>query len=451
VNHVRLDYSKAIPFFGNYELTLFQDIIQDFHKDMHIKSEFGHESLGWVNLPTQYNIEEFEKVKSEAAKVKDHSDILLVIGVGGSYLGARAGIEMLNHSFYNHLKNEQRASPQVFFVGNNLSSTYITDLIDLLQGKDFSLNVISKSGSTLESAIGFRVFRKLIVDKYDEVEARSRIYVTTDEERGTLRSIATIEGYETFVIPGDIGGRFSVLTSVGLFPMAVSGICIDEVMNGAATAEIELGRKDIAENCAYQYAAIRNILYSKGKTIELLASYEPKFQYFSEWWKQLYAESEGKDQKGIFPATATYSTDLHSIGQYVQEGRRNLFETIIKIEKQEKEIVIGKERINVDNLNYLSGKTLNFVNEQALEGALLAHTDGGVPNLVIQVPEISPFSFGYLTYFFQLACAMSGYILGVNPFDQPGVEAYKKNMFVLMGSPGYESMKLELEHQLLSK
>lgn len=435
MDYITLDYSNAAPFFGNFEMGFLQDIINSIHTKLLKDSDDKKGSAGWVQLPERYKNEEYEKIKLEAASVRENSDVLLVIGIGGSYLGTRAGIELLNHSFQNNLTQERRLAPQVFYVGTNLSSTYISDLIDLVKDKDFSINVVSKSGSSLETAIGFRIFKKLLIEKYGEEEAKSRIYLTTDDQKGTLKVAAMEEGYKTFGIPEDIGGRFSVLTAVGLFPMAVSGISIDKVLEGANRAKIELDVRDIYRNPAYQYAAVRNILYNKGKTIEILASFEPKFHYFSEWWKQLFAESEGKDGLGIFPTTAMYSTDLHSIGQYIQEGRRDLFETIIQIEKSEKELTMETEPKNHDGLNYLSGKTISFINEKALQGTMEAHTKGNVPNVVIKVPEICPFSFGYLVYFFQFSCAISSHILGVNPFNQPGVEAYKKSMYSLLGQP----------------
>lgn len=381
-------------------------------------------------------------------KIQQDSDVLLVIGIGGSYLGARAAIEMLQHSFYNVLPTEKRKTPQIIFVGNNISSTYMRDVMDLLEGKDFSINVISKSGTTTEPAIAFRIFRKLLEEKYGKEEARKRIYATTDRARGALKTLATEEGYETFVIPDDVGGRYSVLTAVGLLPIAVSGADIEAMMKGAAQAREDFSKSELEENIAYQYAAVRNVLYNKGKTIEMLINYEPALQYFAEWWKQLFGESEGKDQKGIFPASANFSTDLHSLGQYVQEGRRDLFETVLKVETPRHELTIEAEDNDLDGLNYLAGKTVDFVNTKAFEGTLLAHTDGGVPNLVVTLPRLDEYTFGYLVYFFEKACAMSGYLLGVNPFDQPGVEAYKVNMFALLGKPGYEEKKAELEKRL---
>ncbi|GIN96868.1 glucose-6-phosphate isomerase [Siminovitchia terrae] len=369
----------------------------------------------------------------------------MVIGVGGSYLGARAAIEMINHSFYHSF---DYSYPHVIFVGNNFSSTYLSEVIDLLDGKDFSINVISKSGTTTEPAIAFRIFRKLLEERYGKEEARNRIFATTDRERGALKVLANDEGYETFVVPDDIGGRYSVLTAVGLLPMAVSGINIGAIMEGAGQAFEDLSNPDLKSNAAYQYAVIRNILYNKGKTIEMLVNYEPHMKYFAEWWRQLFGESEGKDGKGIFPTSAKFSTDLHSVGQYIQDGRRDLFETVIKVKTPRRDLVIEFEENDLDGLNYLAGQTLDYVNTKAFEGALMAHTDGSVPNLVIEIHEMDAHAFGYLAYFFQKACAMSGYLLGVNPFDQPGVEMNKKNMFALLGKPGHEERKAELEQRL---
>jgi glucose-6-phosphate isomerase len=448
MTHIRFDYSKALSFFSEHELTYLRDFVKVAHHSIHEKTGAGNDFLGWVDLPTNYDKEEFARIKKCAEKIKSDSDVLLVIGIGGSYLGARAAIEMLNHSFYNTLPKEKRNTPQIIFVGNNISSTYMKDVMDLLEGKDFSINVISKSGTTTEPAIAFRIFRKLLEEKYGKEEARKRIYATTDKARGALKTLANEEGYESFVIPDDVGGRYSVLTAVGLLPIAVSGANIEEMMRGAADASRDFGKSELEENPAYQYAAVRNILYNKGKTIEMLINYEPALQYFAEWWKQLFGESEGKDQKGIFPASANFSTDLHSLGQYVQEGRRDLFETVLNVEKPRHELTIEAEENDLDGLNYLAGKTVDFVNKKAFEGTLLAHTDGGVPNLVVNIPELNEYTFGYLVYFFEKACAMSGYLLGVNPFDQPGVEAYKVNMFALLGKPGYEEKKAELEKRL---
>ena len=448
MTHVRFDYSKALTFFGEHELTYLSDAVKVAHHSLHEKTGAGSDFLGWIELPTNYDKEEFSRIQKSAEKIKADSDVLLVIGIGGSYLGAKAAIEMLSHSFYNSLPKNQRSTPQIIFVGNNISSSYMYDVIDLLDGKDFSVNVISKSGTTTEPAIAFRIFRKLLEEKYGVEEARKRIYATTDKARGALKTLATEEGYETFVIPDDVGGRYSVLTAVGLLPIAVCGADIEKMMEGARQAQEDYSSSELEENPAYQYAAVRNALYNKGKTIEMLINYEPGLQYFSEWWKQLFGESEGKDQKGIYPSSANFSTDLHSLGQYVQEGRRDLFETIIKVEKPRHELKIEAFENDLDGLNYLAGQTIDFVNNKAFEGTMLAHTDGGVPNLIVTIPAMDEYTFGYLVYFFEKACAMSGYLLGVNPFDQPGVEAYKVNMFALLGKPGYEEKKAELEKRL---
>ncbi|WP_342399450.1 glucose-6-phosphate isomerase [Weizmannia sp. FSL W8-0676] len=448
MTHIQFDYSKALAFFNEHEITYLSEPIRLAHKLLHEKTGVGNDFTGWLTLPKDYDKEEFARIQKAAAKIQSDSDVLLVIGIGGSYLGARAAIEMLNHSFMNVLPKEKRKNPQIFFVGNSISSTYMKDLMDVLDGKDFSINVISKSGTTTEPAIAFRIFNKLLIEKYGEKEAKGRVYATTDRTKGALKTLADAEGYETFVIPDDVGGRYSVLTPVGLLPIAVSGVDIQAMMDGAAKAVDDFSNPEVAENIAYQYAAVRNILYRKGKTIEMLINYEPGLQYFSEWWKQLFGESEGKDQKGIYPSSANFSTDLHSLGQYVQEGRRDLFETVVKVEQAREELTIEKEENDLDGLNYLAGRTVDFVNNKAFEGTLLAHTDGGVPNLVVSIPKTDAYTFGYLVYFFEKACAVSGYLNGVNPFDQPGVEAYKKNMFALLGKPGYEDLKAELEKRL---
>jgi len=448
MSHIHFDYSNALTFFGEHEITYLKDAVKTAHLSLQNKSGAGNDFLGWIDLPVNYDKEEFNRIQKAAEKIKNDTDILLVIGIGGSYLGARAAIEMLNHSFYNALSKEKRKTPQIIFLGNNISSTYMRDVMDLLEDKNFSINVISKSGTTTEPAIAFRIFKKLLQEKYGEEEAKKRIYATTDKAKGALKTLANEEGYESFVIPDDVGGRYSVLTAVGLLPIAVSGANIEEMMNGAAQARNDFGAEELENNLAYQYAAVRNILYNKGKTIEMLINYEPGLQYFSEWWKQLFGESEGKDQKGIFPSSANFSTDLHSLGQYIQEGRRDLFETVIKVSKPRHELKIEKEQSDLDGLNYLAGQTVDFVNNKAFEGTLLAHTDGGVPNLVVEIPQMDEYTFGYLVYFFEKACAISGYLLGVNPFDQPGVEAYKVNMFALLGKPGFEEKKKELEKRL---
>jgi glucose-6-phosphate isomerase len=448
MNKLSFDYNKALPFLGEHEVDYLSAQVRTAHEQLHGHSGAGADYLGWVNLPTQYDREEFTRIQQSADKIKKDSEVLVVIGIGGSYLGARAAIEMLSHSFYNMLPKEKRGTPEVYFAGNNISSTYITHLLQLLEGKDFSLNVISKSGTTTEPAIAFRILREALENKYGKAEARKRIYATTDQSKGALKKLATEEGYETFVIPDDVGGRYSVLTAVGLLPIAVAGVNIEAIMQGAADASREYAHPDLSENASYQYAAARNALYRKGKTTEILVNYEPSLHFVSEWWKQLYGESEGKDNKGIFPAAVDFSTDLHSMGQFIQEGNRNIFETVLQVGKVKEQIVIGSDVEDLDGLNFLTGKTMDFVNKKAFQGTLLAHTDGGVPNLIVTIPEISPYWFGYLVYFFEKACGISGYLLGVNPFDQPGVEAYKKNMFALLGKPGFEKEKAELEQRL---
>ncbi|HEX7056795.1 MAG TPA: glucose-6-phosphate isomerase [Bacilli bacterium] len=445
---VRFDYGKALGFVAQHEVDYLAPAVRTAHELLHQKTGAGSDYLGWIDLPVDYDKEEFSRIKKAAAKIRSDSDALVVIGIGGSYLGARAAIEMLGHSFYNVLPKDRRKTPEIYFAGNNISSTYLTHLLQVLEGKDVSVNVISKSGTTTEPAIAFRIFKEYLEKKYGKDGARGRIYATTDKAKGALKKLATAEGYETFVIPDDVGGRYSVLTAVGLLPIAVAGIDIEAMMQGAADARNEYASPNLADNASYCYAAVRNALYRKGKAIEILVNYEPSLHYFSEWWKQLYGESEGKDNKGIYPASVDFSTDLHSMGQFIQEGSRNLFETVIQVEKPIAQIEIGADAENLDGLNYLSGKTMDFVNKKAFEGTMLAHTDGGVPNLIVTIPEISPYWFGYLVYFFEKACGISGYLSGVNPFDQPGVEAYKKNMFALLGKPGYESEKAALEARL---
>ncbi|MGG1878169.1 glucose-6-phosphate isomerase [Paenibacillus cisolokensis] len=445
---VKFDYSKALSFVHQHEIDYFAQPIQTAHEQLHQGTGAGSDYLGWINLPTEYDKEEFARIKKAAAKIQNDSDVLIVIGIGGSYLGARAAIEMLSHSFYNELSKEKRKTPEIYFAGNNISSTYVSHLLDLIEGKDFSINVISKSGTTTEPAIAFRIFRAALEKKYGKEEARKRIYATTDREKGALKKLATEEGYESFIIPDDVGGRYSVLTAVGLLPIATAGINIDEMMQGAEDAAKEYSNPNVAENEAYQYAAVRNALYRKGKAIEILVNYEPSLHFVSEWWKQLYGESEGKDFKGIYPASVDFSTDLHSMGQFIQEGSRNIFETVIQVDQVTEQIAIEADPDDLDGLNFLEGKTLDFVNKKAFQGTMLAHTDGQVPNLIVTIPDFTPYSFGYLVYFFEKACGISGYLLGVNPFDQPGVEAYKKNMFALLGKPGYEKEKAELEARL---
>ncbi|WP_332634255.1 glucose-6-phosphate isomerase [Halalkalibacter flavus] len=445
---VRFDYTKALTFFNQHEVDYMQDAVAAAHEALHNKSGAGSDFLGWIDLPKNYDREEFSRIQAAAEKIQSDSDVLLVIGIGGSYLGARAAIEALNHSFYNNLSKEERKTPQVFFVGQNISSTYVKDLLALIEGKDVSVNVISKSGTTTEPAIAFRIFRDYLEKKYGVEEARKRIYATTDRAKGALKTLATEEGYETFVVPDDVGGRFSVLTAVGLLPIAVSGLDIETMMKGAEAASEDFSNPNLAENESYQYAVVRNALYNKGKTIELMVNYEPSLHFVSEWWKQLFGESEGKDGKGIYPASVDFSTDLHSMGQYVQDGRRDLFETIINVENVREHVTIEEAASDLDGLNYLAGQTMDFVNKKAFQGTMLAHTDGGVPNLIVNVPELNEYYFGYLVYFFEKAVGISGYLLGVNPFDQEGVEAYKKNMFALLGKPGFEKEKAELEARL---
>ncbi|MFC4618364.1 glucose-6-phosphate isomerase [Camelliibacillus cellulosilyticus] len=448
MNKLTFTAETASPFISEKEILYMSDAVRAAHEALHNKTGAGSEFLGWIDWPDQYDKEEFTRIQKAAAKIQSDSDVLLVIGIGGSYLGARAAIDMLNHSFYNVLNQNDRKTPQIFFVGNTISPTYTKELFDVIKDKDISINVISKSGTTTEPAIAFRLFRAFLENKYGKEEARKRIYATTDREKGALKTLADSEGYETFVIPDDIGGRYSVLTAVGLLPIAASGIDIDAMMAGAGEAMRDFQTPDLEQNAAYRYAAVRNILYRKGKVIELFINYEPNLHYFAEWWKQLFGESEGKDHKGLYPASADFSTDLHSLGQYVQEGRRDLFETILSVESARQDITIDKEDGDLDRLNYLAGQTMDFVNKKAMQGTLLAHTDGGVPNFVITLPELTAYHFGYLVYFFEKACAMSGYLLGVNPFDQPGVEAYKKNMFALLGKPGFEAEKAALEKRL---
>ena len=414
----------------------YKEQVENIHKELHKKANDEKDFVGWLELPTNYDKKEFSRIKKAAKKIKKESDILVVIGIGGSYLGARAVIEALTSSFYNMLTEKQRKYPQILYVGNNLSPNYINELIEYIGDKDFSVNVISKSGTTTEPAIAFRIFREILENKYGIEEARSRIYVTTDKERGALKTLADNEGYEKFVIPDNVGGRYSVLTAVGLLPIATAGIDIEKLMQGAQNAQERYDDPNLKYNECYKYAVTRNILYKLYKNTEILVNYEPKMHYFTEWWKQLYGESEGKDQKGIFPAGVDFTTDLHSMGQYIQEGRRNLFETVISIEKPKFDITINSDEDNLDGLNYLSGKTLDYVNKKAMEGTVKAHVSGDVPNIMINIENLDEENIGELIYFFEKACAMSGMILGVNPFNQPGVEEYKKNMFKLLKKPG---------------
>ena len=447
-NGLKLDLTKTQQFLNQQEIDNFEGMVKDAHDKLHNGTGAGSDFLGWVDLPVNYDKDEFERIKAAAKRIQENSDALIVIGIGGSYLGARAAIEMLTNNFYNSLPKSKRKTPAIFYVGNNISSTYMAELLDAVEGLDLSVNVISKSGTTTEPAIAFRIFKDLLEKKYGKEEAKKRIYATTDAKKGALKNLADNEGYETFVIPDDVGGRFSVLTAVGLLPIAAAGINIDEMMQGAADAREKYSNPSLKENECYQYAAARNCLYNKGKNIEILVDYEPSIHYFNEWWKQLYGESEGKDQKGIFPAAVDFTTDLHSMGQFIQEGSRTMFETVINVEKPKHSVVIESNEENLDGLNFLAGKTMDEVNKCAFHGTVLAHNDGGVPNMILNVPELTPYYFGQMVYFFEKAVGISGYLLGVNPFNQPGVEAYKKNMFALLGKPGYEDMKEELEKRL---
>ena len=436
MNTIGFCYKNAEKFIGKHEIESIKPAVLDAAKRLTEKIGDGKDFLGWIDLPVNYDKEEFEKIKKAAEKIRNDSDILFVIGIGGSYLGARAAIDFVKHSFYNDLSKEQRKAPQIYYVGNSMSGAYIEELIDLIGDKDFSVNVISKSGTTTEAAVAFRVFRELIEKKYGKEGAAKRIYSTTDKARGALKTLSDEEGYECFVIPDDVGGRFSVLTAVGLLPIAVSGADIDKLMEGAAHFRETCLNKDYAENPALLYAAVRNILYRKGKSVEILANYEPSLHFISEWWKQLYGESEGKDQKGIFPASVDLTTDLHSMGQFIQDGSRLMFETVLKVEKPRRDFTLKDAANDIDCLNYLSGKTMDYVNKCAMEGTIAAHVEGNVPNLLIEIPEQTEFHLGELFYFFEFAVGVSGYMLGINPFDQPGVEFYKANMFRLLGKPG---------------
>lgn len=445
---LKFDYSKAS--IKPYELDYLKEQIKTAHQLLHSKTGAGNDFLGWVEHPVNYDRKEFEEIQKAAEQIRSNSDVLIVIGIGGSYLGARAAIEMLNHSFYNMLPKDKRKGPAVYFMGNNISSTYMSHVFQLIEGQEVSVCVVSKSGTTTEPAIAFRHMKAFMEEKYGRTEAAKRIYAITDAKKGALKKLADAEGYKSFVIADDIGGRFSVLTPVGLLPIAAAGLDIEKMLEGAAAAYKEFNNEDLSSNECYKYAAVRNILYRKGKAIEVLLSYEPALQYFMEWWKQLYGESEGKDGKGIFPASMLFSTDLHSLGQFVQDGTRNMFETIIQVETPKEEVTIINDEENLDGLNFISGQSMDYVNKQAFKGTMLAHNDGGVPISVLNVPELNEFYFGQLVYFFEKACGISGYMLGVNPFDQPGVEEYKKNMFALLGKPGYEELKEKLEKRLQS-
>ena len=445
---VAFDYSKAAGFIREHEMQSFEQIANAAKEVLVSRSGQGNDYLGWIDLPVNYDKEEFARIKKAAEKICSDSDVLVVIGIGGSYLGARAAIEFLRHGFYNNIRKEQRKTPEIYFAGNSISSSYLQGLIDVVGDRDFSVNIISKSGTTTEPAIAFRIFKEMLEKKYGKEEAAKRIYATTDKAKGALKHLSDEEGYETFVVPDDVGGRFSVLTAVGLLPIAVSGADIDKLMEGAASGREMALNLPYTENDAMQYAAVRNILHRKGKSVEILANYEPSLHYISEWWKQLYGESEGKDQKGIYPASVDLTTDLHSMGQFIQDGSRIMFETVMNVEKSRVELTIGEEPVDLDGLNYLAGKTVDFVNKSAMNGTILAHTDGSVPNLRVDIPEQNEFYLGQLFYFFEFACGISGYVSGVNPFNQPGVESYKKNMFALLGKPGYEKEREELMKRL---
>ncbi len=413
-------------------------------KMLHDRNGLGNDFLGWLNLPTDYDKEEFARIKAAAKKIQNNSDVLIVIGIGGSYLGARAAIEFLKSPFYNNMKKD---TPDIYYVGNNINPTYLNEVISICEGRDISVNVISKSGTTTEPALAFRVFKKLVEDKYGKEEAKNHIFATTDKAKGTLKELSDTEGYETFVVPDDVGGRFSVLTAVGLLPIAVAGCDIDKLMEGAAKAQADF-TADFDNNDCYKYAAIRNIFYRKGKSAEMLVAYDPAFAMMNEWYKQLFGESEGKDNKGLLPTSVIFSTDLHSMGQYIQQGSRLMFETLVDIKTPKQDFFLEKDEANLDGLNFLCDQNMSVVNRKAQEGTILAHTEGGVPQVIIELPDCTEFNLGYLIYFFEKACAVSGYVLGVNPFNQPGVESYKKNMFALLGKPGYEGAKAELEAKL---
>ena len=441
--NITFDYEKALKFFDKAEIDKISSEISAAHKLICDKTGEGSDFLGWVDLPENYDKEEFARIKKAAEKIRKDSDVLVVIGIGGSYLGAKAAIDFLNGPFYN-----DTAKTKIVYAGNSISPNYLNSLLKSIEGLDVSVNIISKSGTTTEPAIAFRIFKQYLENKYGKEEAKNRIYATTDKEKGALKKLADAEGYETFVVPDDVGGRFSVLTAVGLLPIAVSGADIDKLMEGANDARVLYSEDNLDKNECYQYAAVRNILHRKGKAVEMLVNYDPELQYFTEWWKQLFGESEGKDGKGIFPAGVSFSTDLHSMGQYIQDGVRLLFETVLYVENSKTDIVIEADKDNVDGLNFLSGKTVDFVNKKAFEGTLLAHTDGNAPNLIVKLKALDEYTLGQLIYFFEKACGISGYVLGVNPFNQPGVESYKKNMFALLGKPGYESEKAALEERL---
>ena len=438
MGQVTFDYSKAMGYVSQHEIDSMKAITESARQLLLSKSGAGNDYLGWINLPVDYDKDEFARIKAASDKIRSDSEVLVVIGIGGSYLGARAAIEFLGHNFFNSVSKDIRKAPEIYFVGNSISSTYLAGLVDTIGDRDFSGNIISKSGTTTEPAIAFRVFKKLLEEKYGKEGAAKRIYATTDKEKGALKKLADAQGYEEFVVPDDVGGRFSVLTAVGLLAIAVSGVDIDKLMEGAASARKRCIENDFDSNDSMQYAALRNIMLRKGKLVEILCDYEPSLHYTLEWWKQLMGESEGKDNKGLFPASVDLTTDLHSMGQFIQDGSRIMFETVLNVEKSSREVLIEKEEEDLDGLNYLAGKSVDFVNKCAMNGTILAHTDGNTPNLMVKIPEQNEFYLGELFYFFEFACGLSGYILGVNPFNQPGVESYKHNMFALLGKPGFE-------------
>ncbi len=448
MGQVKFDYSKAMGYVREHEVESMKAITESARQLLLSREGAGNDFLGWIDLPVDYDKDEFARIKSAADRIRCDSEVLVVIGIGGSYLGARAAIEFLGHNFFNCVSKDIRKSPEIYFVGNSISSNYLAGLVDAIGDRDFSVNIISKSGTTTEPAIAFRVFKKLLEEKYGKDGAAKRIYATTDKAKGALKKLADAEGYEEFVVPDDVGGRFSVLTAVGLLPIAVSGVDIDKLMAGAAAARKRCIENDFDENDSMQYAALRNIMLRKGKAVEILCDYEPSLHYTLEWWKQLFGESEGKDNKGLLPASVDLTTDLHSMGQFIQDGSRIMFETVLNVEKSSREVMIEAEDEDLDGLNYLAGKSVDFVNKCAMNGTILAHTDGDTPNLIVNIPSQDEFSLGELFYFFEFACGLSGYMLGVNPFNQPGVESYKRNMFALLGKPGYEEEGAALRKRL---
>ncbi len=446
--NISFDYSNARFMVSDDNLKAMSKRVLDAKEVLVNRTGAGKDFLGWLDLPVNYDKEEFERIKKAAKKIQSDSEILIVIGIGGSYLGARAAIEALRHSFYNVIDKDMRKTPQIFFAGNNISSTYLEHLLEVVGDRDFSINVISKSGTTTEPAIAFRLFKRLLIEKYGQKEAAKRIYATTDKEKGALKQLADAEGYETFVVPDDVGGRFSVLTAVGLLPIAVSGADIDRLMEGAAYSRKYCLENDFDNNYALQYVALRNILLEKGKTMEILANYTPSVHYIGEWWKQLFGESEGKDGMGLFPTAVDFTTDLHSLGQFIQDGTKNHIETVLDVQNPRRKIIMEQEDNDIDGMNYLAGRTVDYINQQAMNGTILAHVDGQIPNLKITIPHMDEYCLGELFYFFEFSCGVSGYVLGVNPFNQPGVESYKKNMFALLGKPGYEEEREKLKARL---